>query len=77
MKMTTDSNQLFDRKIDWQEKIPDGVQFYAYVDGDFCQLRMNDFPDESLYTLFWRDKKWISTIGEPYGKCPACGNSGR
>lgn len=46
---------LFLRKIVWREETKRGVQFYAYVDGELCQLRMNDFPQEPLYTVTWKD----------------------
>jgi hypothetical protein len=25
--------------------------------GDRCELSLNDFPDEAMYTLSWRDEK--------------------
>jgi len=37
--------------VDWGEVIPGGVEFQAEVEGHLCKLRMNDFPEEPLYTL--------------------------
>lgn len=54
-EMITEIEQIFDLKIEWREEIPGGVQFYAYVDGELCQLSMNDYPDEPMYTLRWRE----------------------
>ncbi len=30
----------------------------ASVLGEQCELRMNDFPDEPLYTVSWRDERF-------------------
>lgn len=46
---------LLTREILWKEETPGGTQFYAYVEGHLCQLTMNDYPDEPLYTLKWDD----------------------
>ena len=43
--------------IAWREEVPGGVEFFSYVNGELCQLTMNDFPDEPLYTLRWREEE--------------------
>ena len=52
--MISDIKELFERRIQWEEELPGGTQFFAYVEGDLCQLSMNDYPDEPMYTLMWR-----------------------
>ena len=54
--MIANVKELLKREISWSEEIPGGVQFYAYVEGDLCQLSMNDYPEERLFTLKWRDE---------------------
>lgn len=51
----TSIEQLLVKPISWREEVPSGVEFYAYVDGDLCQLTMNDYPDNPLYTLRWHN----------------------
>ncbi len=48
--------QLLTTAISWNGEMAGGVEFFAYVDGDLCQLTMNDFPEEPLYTLRWHDE---------------------
>ncbi len=54
--MITDINQLLKTNISWKDEVAGGIEFYAYVGADLCQLTMNDYPDEPLYTLRWQDK---------------------
>ncbi|WP_423223228.1 hypothetical protein [Candidatus Amarolinea aalborgensis] len=44
---------LFEERIVWHSVEPEGEgpEYYAYIDGAKCEIRMNDFPDESLFTL--------------------------
>lgn len=53
--MTKNIEELFERQIDWKEEVPGGIQFFSYVEGELCQLTMNDYPDEPMYTLKWKD----------------------
>ncbi len=48
---------ILQREVKWKEEVPGGVEFFAYIDGELCQLRMNDFPDEPLYTLTWKNSQ--------------------
>jgi hypothetical protein len=43
--------EVLKAQVVWQEVTPGGVEFVAEVRGHPCKLRMNDFPDEPLYTL--------------------------
>ena len=42
---------LTQRQINWREVKPNSSEFEATIDGRRYELRMNDFPDEPLYTL--------------------------
>ena len=43
--------QILRASVVWREVVPGGVEFHAEVKGHTCKLRMNDFPEEPLYTL--------------------------
>ena len=47
----TNISLLFNKQITWKFVKPGGIEFYAIVDGQKCELRMNNFPEEPLYTL--------------------------
>ncbi len=49
-----DVERLFSQRITWEEQGPESRWFHALVNGETCTLRMNDFPDEPLYTLTFR-----------------------
>jgi hypothetical protein len=51
---TTKINDLLGVVIVWA-KHPATPTWLATVDGEVCTLTMNDFPDEPLYTLKWRN----------------------
>ena len=51
MEMPLGIKQVLDTKITWQEVTPGGIEFIAIVQGHACRLRINDFPDEPLFTL--------------------------
>lgn len=53
--MITSIEQILQKPVTWREEVPSGVEFFSYVDGDLCQLTMNDYPDEPLYTLRWKE----------------------
>jgi hypothetical protein len=74
------TESLFSRSIDWQSEKPGGrgPEYYAYVDGKKWRLRMNDFPEEPLFTLIVgeqtidfddRPPTWtLPRLDEEYGK---------
>ena len=43
--------------IDWQ-KCSDRPVWLCMIGEEECSLVMNDFPDEPLYTLRWRNQVW-------------------
>ena len=49
--------KLLEMKIVWREVIPGGVEFIAEVNGEKCHLKMNDFPDQPLYTLTYKGRQ--------------------
>jgi len=53
MKITAIS-QLLSVNISWRRV--EGALWEATVENEECFLAMNDFPDEPLYTLKWRDQ---------------------
>ena len=42
---------LLARKIDWLATPDDPYLFYANIDGERYELRLNDFPQEALCTI--------------------------
>jgi len=52
MKSTRKIEDLLTMPIAWL-KHPDKPQWSALVFDEVCELRMNDFPDEPLYTVTW------------------------
>lgn len=53
--MIENIENLLKKTIFWRPEINQGIEFYAYIENELCQLTMNDFPDNPLYTLRWRD----------------------
>ncbi len=49
-----DLKELFNVEIIWKEVTPGGVEFIAEINGEKYELRMNDFPDEPLYTISYK-----------------------
>jgi hypothetical protein len=52
--MVQDIGSLYQKQTSWHATKPGSVEFYAYVDGERCELCLNDFPEEPLYTLTFR-----------------------
>lgn len=44
-------------RIDWQETEDKPYEFSANVEGEELRLRLNDFPEEPLCTLFSQGKE--------------------
>ena len=45
------NNKLFQQKILWQKHLSNKKFFFYYEDENLILLRINNFPEESLYTL--------------------------
>jgi hypothetical protein len=49
--------QVMNEEVFWEKVTPEGVEYTATVKGRACKLRMNDFPEEPLYTLTVGDEQ--------------------
>ncbi len=49
--MSTKVINYLDEKIAWRKTADPKRPFAAEFEGEKCLLRLNDFPDEHLYTL--------------------------
>jgi hypothetical protein len=56
---------LSDKVVAWQETQDSRFPYRATVDQQDWQLRMNDFPDEPLYTLFIEGREIIHFTKRP------------
>jgi hypothetical protein len=56
-KSRTES-EVCNKPILWQETEDPDFPYDAVVDGDRWRLRINDFPEEPLFTLFINDEEW-------------------
>jgi len=43
--------EIMKGRVFWTETIQGGTEFTGIFKGHICKLRMNDFPDQPLYTL--------------------------
>ena len=43
-------------EITWVETKDDRIMFETVFDGEHVRLRLNDFPDEPIFTIFIRDE---------------------
>ncbi len=51
-------SDVYHKIIFWQETEDVDFPYQATVDGTSWRLRINDFPDEPLFTLFIDEKEW-------------------
>lgn len=56
--MITPIERLLTIPIVWHQEVAGGCEFYSNVEGELFQLTMNDYPDEPLYTLRWRESSF-------------------
>lgn len=47
----------FSHEVEWHETTDAYFPYESIVNGKLWRLRLNDFPDEQLFTLFINDKK--------------------
>jgi hypothetical protein len=59
MSTKTATNYLAER-IDWKRTRDPRHPFAAKVEGEKCVIRLNDFPDEHLYTLIVDGKEIVA-----------------
>jgi len=48
---TKSATNYLAEKIDWKRTLDPRHPFAAKLEGEKCVIRLNDFPDEHLYTL--------------------------
>lgn len=58
---------LSDRNVPWQETQDSRFPYRATVESQDWRLRMNDFPDEPLYTLIIEGREIIHFTKPPSG----------
>ena len=56
MNLDIKIEELIQKKIIWKESGYRNTFFKSTYKGSLCVLQMNNFPEESLYTLFWNDE---------------------
>ncbi len=55
--MENAENNYFSKKIVWQENKNPEYPYVASSNGRTLKLRINDFPEENLYTLLENEKE--------------------
>ena len=55
--MTTKVQNYLEEEVIWSEGADHNYPYEAKINGDKLVIRLNDFPDESLYTLLVNDKE--------------------
>jgi hypothetical protein len=58
--MSTKVKNYLEKKVDWQQGMSPLYPYVADFEGQKYLIRINDFPDESLYTLLVNDKEVVS-----------------
>ena len=58
--MTTKVQNYLEEKVGWKQATDPNYPYEAKMNGDKLVVRLNDFPDESLYTLLVYDKEVAS-----------------
>lgn len=58
--MTANVHSYLDEKVPWRRGDDPSHPFEAVFDSDKLIIRLNDFPDESLYTLMVNDEEVLN-----------------
>lgn len=58
--MTANVQSYLEEKVVWNRSVDPGYPFQAEFEGDRLAIRLNDFPEESLYTLMVNDEEVVS-----------------
>ena len=58
--MTANVQSYLDEKVVWNRSVDPGYPFHAEFEGDRLAIRLNDFPEESLYTLMVNGEEVVS-----------------
>ena len=54
--MIKNVEELLNKKIIWIQNFDEPSIFESNYNGRCCILRMNNFPEEPMYTLFWKEE---------------------
>lgn len=65
--MTANVHSYLEETVVWNRSIDPGYPFQAEFEGDRLAMRLNDFPEESLYTLMVK-RLSVSMTGQGYGR---------
>jgi hypothetical protein len=49
--------EVLNAEVYWERVTLEGVEYVATLNGNVFKLRMNDFPDEPLYTVTFGNEK--------------------
>ena len=55
--MSTRVQNYLEMRIDWSRSPDPGYPYEAEYEGEKLAVRLNDFPDENLYTLIVNDEE--------------------
>ena len=58
--MTTKVQNYLEEEVKWNEGADPKYPYEAKMNGDKLVVRVNDFPDDKLYTLFVNDNEVAS-----------------
>jgi len=58
--MSTKVQNYLEEKINWRQGMHPAYPYVAEFGGEKCLIRVNDFPDDNLYTLIVNDKEVAS-----------------
>ena len=58
--MTTKLMNYLDEQVTWDRGAEPDYPYQAELGGDKLTVRLNDFPDQNLYTLIVNDREIIS-----------------
>ncbi len=58
--MTTKIRNYLEEKLMWREGRDPSYPYEAAFNGEKLLIRLNDFPDEQLYTLLVNNEEFIS-----------------
>jgi len=58
--MSTKVRNYLEEKIVWKQSINPLYPYVADFQGERCLIRINDFPDDNLYTLIVNDREVAS-----------------
>lgn len=60
MVMRVQNHNYLEEQVTWTRKEDPNYPYEAWSDGDKLVIRLNDFPDENLYTLIVNEKEVAS-----------------